>query len=240
MYQKISLLRGKFITAEGLDGSGKTTLLNLLAETLRSEGLDVVLTREPGGTGIGDALRAILLDSGASSVVPLAELALMFASRAQHIEQVILPALSQGKIVLCDRFTDSSEAYQGGGRQLGSGPILELHRILCRDFQPDLTVLMDCNEAVSLERAYRRNQQRRWATASACEERDESRFEQEDIAFFRRVRDKYLEIANRAPQRVVVVNARRPSETIFPEILNCVRTRLSFRACTVATNFEQR
>src|SRR5438270_11807929 len=112
--------RGVFIPFEGLDGCGKTTQLERLAKALRSEGREVVVTREPGGTPIGEQVRAVLLDSRTKGLAPLAELALMFASRAQQVQQVILPALAAGKVVLCDRFTDSSEAYQGSGRQLGT------------------------------------------------------------------------------------------------------------------------
>ena len=128
--------RGKFITFEGLDGCGKSTQMEKLAGVLRAQGLSVVETREPGGTATGEKIRRLLLDTATSGLSPLAELALMFASRAQHIAEVIQPALGEGKIVLCDRFTDSTEAYQGGGRKLGTGPVLELHRILCGDLQP--------------------------------------------------------------------------------------------------------
>lgn len=125
--------RGKFITFEGLDGVGKSTQLEKLANDLRGRGFQVISTREPGGTAIGDKLRAVLLNSKTAGLSPLAELALMFADRSQHIDELILPALAKGQWVLCDRFTDSSEAYQGGGRELGSDVVLQLHRILCRD-----------------------------------------------------------------------------------------------------------
>src|SRR5947207_13038485 len=118
--------RGTFITFEGLDGCGKTTQLERLAKALRAEGREVIVTREPGGTPIGEKIRAVLLDSRTSGMTPMAELALMFASRAQQIQEVILPNIKGGKIVLCDRFTDSSEAYQGGGRHLGSKNVLAL------------------------------------------------------------------------------------------------------------------
>src|SRR5437588_7972276 len=143
----------------------------------------------------------------------------MFAARAQHIAEVIGPALDRGKFVLCDRFTDSSEAYQGGGRELGSEPVLTLHRTLCGGLQPDLTILMDSEVAASVERARRRNQQRGI-------EADENRFESESRAFFERVRAKYLEIAEREPARVVVVNARRQPDPVSDEILCIVRERL--------------
>ena len=150
--------RGKFITFEGLDGCGKSTQLEKLAVVLRGQGLQVVVTREPGGTPVGEKIRQLLLDTGTSGLAPLAELALMFASRAQHIKDVIHPAMAEGRIVLCDRFTDSTEAYQGGGRKLSSEPVLALHRILCGDLQPELTILMDSDVALSVERARRRNQ----------------------------------------------------------------------------------
>src|SRR5436309_6613452 len=141
--------RGKFITFEGLDGTGKSTQLRKLATTLRAAGHKVVETREPGGTATGERIRKVLLDSGTAGLSPLAEMALMFASRAQHIAEVIEPALEHGSIVLCDRFTDSTEAYQGGGRKLGSESVLDLHRVLCGNLQPDLTILLDSNPAMS-------------------------------------------------------------------------------------------
>ncbi len=222
--------RGKFITIEGLDGCGKSTQLSRLAEVLRKEAVEVVVTREPGGTEIGERIRAVLLDSGTSGLSSWAELALMFASRAQHIDEVILPALGAGKWVLCDRFTDSSEAYQGGGRRLGSEPVLDLHRVLCRGLQPDLTILMDSEVAASVARARRRNLERiRRVDNTGIAEADENRFEQESRAFFERVKNKYLEIARREPGRVFMVDARRPAEVVFPEIWAEVRRRLGLK-----------
>src|SRR5689334_14732859 len=130
--------RGKFITFEGLDGCGKSTQLEKLATVLRTQGFPVVVTREPGGTETGAKIRKLLLDTATASLSPLSELALMFASRAQHIKEVIEPSMAKGQVVLCDRFTDSTEAYQGGGRRLGSEPVLALHRILCGDLKPEL------------------------------------------------------------------------------------------------------
>lgn len=212
-------ITGAFITIEGLDGCGKSTQLERLAAALRAQGLDVVTTREPGGTAIGEEIRKVLLDSRTAGLDPWAELALMFAARAQHIAEVILPALQQGKFVLCDRFTDSSEAYQGGGRKLGSEPVLALHRTLCGGLQPDLTILMDSEVAASVERARRRNLQKGVTL-------DENRFESESRAFFQRVREKYLEIARREPERVAVVNARKQAHPVSEEILGLVRDRL--------------
>jgi dTMP kinase len=216
--------RGKFITFEGLDGCGKSTQLEKLAKVLRAQHLPVVVTREPGGTPTGEKIRQLLLDTGTSALAPLAELALMFASRAQHIKEVIQPALSEGCIVLCDRFTDSSEAYQGGGRKLGSEPVLALHRALCGDIQPDLTILMDSDPVMSVERARRRN-----TVASPGHKRsehDENRFEQESRAFFGRVRNAYLAVAEREPQRVVLVDARGTPEATHKRIKEVVGRKL--------------
>jgi dTMP kinase len=212
--------RGKFINIEGLDGCGKSTQLEKLAEVLRRDGVQLVVTREPGGTTTGDKIRSLLLSSGTAGLSPHAELALMFASRAQHIQEVVQPALAAGKTVLCDRFTDSTEAYQGGGRKLGSEPVLELHRILCGNLQPDLTILMDSDVAASVERARRRNK------AKASDAGDENRFEQESRAFFGRVRNAYLAIARREPQRVVRVDARGSADETHAQIVDLVRRRL--------------
>lgn len=201
--------RGKFVTFEGLDGCGKSTQLERLAGVLREAGLAVTATREPGGTAIGNKIRQLLLDTHTGKLDSMAELSLMFASRAQHLAEIVLPALSRNEIVLCDRFTDSSEAYQGGGRRLGSQPVLDLHRVICANIQPDLTILMDSNVAASVERARRRNQ-----TRISEEAADENRFERENRAFFTRVHAAYGEIAKRQPERVVVVDARgTPDQT---------------------------
>lgn len=212
--------RGKFITFEGLDGCGKTTQLEKLAAELRGQGIDVITTREPGGTDIGERIRAVLLDSRTAGLDANAEMALMFASRAQQIAQVILPALQAGQWVLCDRFTDSTEAYQGGGRQLGSEAVLRCHQALCRGLWPELTILMDTDVTATVARARRRNQ------AAADENSDENRFEQENHAFFTRVRHAFLEIARREPQRVAVVDARPSLEIVHPQIVRVVQERL--------------
>jgi dTMP kinase len=213
-------MRGKFITFEGLDGCGKSTQLEKLAAVLRVRGIDVVTTREPGGTIIGERIRAVLLDSRTAGLDPHAEMALMFAARAQLIAGVIGPALEAGQWVLCDRFTDSTEAYQGGGRQLGSDAVLQLHRALCRGLWPDLTILMDSDVSSSVGRARRRN------LAASEETPDENRFEKENYAFFTRVRDAFLEIAKREPQRVVLVDARPKLEIVHPQIVRVVFERL--------------
>jgi len=216
--------RGRFITFEGLDGCGKSTQLKKLATVLRAEGLPVVVTREPGGTPTGDKIRQLLLDTSTSALASLAELALMFASRAQHIAEVIEPGLAEGRIVLCDRFTDSTEAYQGAGRKLGQEPVLALHRILCDGLWPELTILMDTDVAKSVDRARRRNQTQ--AGKSNRAKSDENRFEQESRAFFGRVRNAYLAIAAREPERMVVVDARGAPEETHRRIVEVVRQKL--------------
>ncbi|MGD0929419.1 MAG: dTMP kinase [Candidatus Korobacteraceae bacterium] len=209
--------RGKFISFEGLDGCGKSTQLGKLADALRQRGIEVVTTREPGGTEIGERIRAVLLSSRTAGLDPHAEMALMFASRAQLIAEVILPALEAGKWVLSDRFTDSTEAYQGGGRQLGTEPVLRLHEGLCRGVWPDLTILMDSDVSSSVKRARRRNK---------AAEQDENRFEKESGAFFTRVHEAFLEIARREPERVALVDARPPIEVVHRKIVRVVRERL--------------
>ena len=215
--------RGKFITFEGLDGTGKSTQMRKLAGVLREAGHKVVETREPGGTATGEKIRKVLLDSGTAGLAPHAEMALMFASRAQHISEVIEPGLASGAIVLCDRFTDSTEAYQGSGRRLGSEAVLELHRVLCGNLQPDLTILMDSNPHASVSRARRRNKRN---SKSAGRSHDENRFEQETRAFFARVRDGFAAIAKREPGRVVVVDARGTPGQTHQKILEVVRKKL--------------
>jgi dTMP kinase len=210
--------RGIFITFEGLDGCGKSTQLERLAAELRSEGIDVLTTREPGGTAIGERIRSILLDSATSGLTPMAELALMFASRAQQLEELIVPTLERGTWVLCDRFTDSSEAYQGGGRELGSQTVLDLHRVVCRNVWPDFTVLMDSEVEASVARARRRNLKKTDAA-------NENRFETEDRTFFERVHEAYRVIAKREKQRVLMLDARRPADVVHPQIVAAVRER---------------
>jgi dTMP kinase len=197
--------RGYFITFEGLDGSGKTTQLRRLAAWLTASGRSVVTLRNPGSTPLGDRIRSILLDSRSESSLgaftPLTEMALMFADRAQSIAEVISPALAAGSIVLCDRFTDSSEAYQGAGRQLGSERILAMHAAVCNNLQPDLTLLLLPSLKASLARARRRNHRHVETEGS-----DENRFERESDDFYARIHAAYKQIAAREPQRVVTIS----------------------------------
>jgi dTMP kinase len=215
--------RGKFITFEGLDGSGKSTQMRKLAAALREAGHKVVETREPGGTATGEKIRKVLLDSGTAGLDPRAEMALMFASRAQHIAVVIEPGLASGSIVLCDRFTDSTEAYQGSGRRLGSEAVRELHRVLCGNLHPDLTLLLDSNAQASVNRARRRN---RRDAKNGARSHDENRFEQETRAFFGRVRDGFAAIAKREPGRVVTVDARGTPGQTHQKIREVVQKKL--------------
>jgi dTMP kinase len=214
--------RGKFITFEGLDGSGKSTQMRKLAAALREAGHKVVETREPGGTATGEKIRKVLLDSGTAALDARAEMALMFASRAQHIAEVIEPGLASGSIVLCDRFTDSTEAYQGSGRRLGSEAVRALHRVLCGNLQPDLTLLLDSDPHASLQRARRRNER---ALKNGPRGQDENRFEQETRAFFARVREGFAAIAKREPARVVTVDARGTPTQTHVRIMEVVRRK---------------
>jgi dTMP kinase len=204
-------LRGLFITFEGLDGSGKTTQIEMAARRLRRHGFKVLLAREPGGTRVGDAIREILLSSRTVGLDARAEVLLYFASRAQNVTEVILPALKKGYVILCDRFADSSRAYQGQGRQLGAEAVEALVGIACQGVTPDRTVLIDIAPRHGVERARRRN------TSSG---RDESRLEREGAKFFARVRRAFLAIAKAEPKRVRVVDGNRTVEEIHDEIWN--------------------
>ena len=186
-----------FITFEGIDGCGKTTQFRMLAQWLRDRGKDVVETVEPGGTEIGRQIRKILLDPASADMEPRTELLLYFASRAQNVDQVIRPALDSGRIVLCDRFTDSTLVYQGCGRGLDTQVVLDLDRIACRGLKPDMTLLIDIDAETSLLRAKRRNE--RVGPA-------ESRIDEEGAAFHERVRQGYLALAKAEPDRIVVID----------------------------------
>lgn len=191
--------RGLFITFEGMDGSGKTTQMLRLAARLRSAGREVLETAEPGGTAIGGKIRRILLDSANQELSPAAELLLYFASRAQNVDEWIRPALAEGKIILCDRFTDSTLVYQGCGRGLGAETVLTLDRIACRGLKPDLTILVDIDVETSLQRAVARN----LAATS-----DETRMDDQSLEFHQRVYRAYHELADREPDRIRVVDGR--------------------------------
>ena len=227
-------MRGVFITFEGLDGSGKTTLLRRLDTRLRAEGHAITSLRQPGSTVLGDRLRAVLLDSRAEAslgpIAPMAELALMFADRAQAIAEIIEPALTRGEIVLCDRFTDSSEAYQGGGRQLGSAPVLALHHAVCGALQPDLTILLLPPLETSLARARRRNLRHVKQTG-----KDENRFERESDAFYARIHETYREIAAREAERVFALTEDYGIEEMQGIVHRVVTAKLQTRTAPTAS-----
>ena len=205
--------QGLFITLEGIDGVGKSTQLRLLASTLRERGCRVCVSREPGGTHIGEQIRRVLLASRNTQLAALSELALMYAARAQHLHEVVRPALARGEIVLSDRFNDASFAYQGYGRRLGPAAVRALDRIICGDTQPDLTLLLDMTPHVALQRATTRENQIKSRYR---------RFEGAGLNFQERVREGYLAIARRNPKRVMVVNADRSIEEVQDEIRRIV------------------
>ncbi|HET7062250.1 MAG TPA: dTMP kinase [Nitrosospira sp.] len=191
--------RGKFITLEGIDGAGKSTQIARLADLLRERGKTVVVTREPGGTSLGERLRELLLDN-CQTMHPETEALLMFAARREHLDKVILPALEQGNWVICDRFTDASFAYQGGGRGLPAEKLAELERWVQGNVQPDLTLYFDITSELG-----------RLRTSGV---KNPDRFEREHDEFFRRVRDGYLDRAYRFPERILVVDAGRSLEEV--------------------------
>lgn len=185
--------RGFFITVEGSEGAGKTTALDFLEGALRDAGVDVLRTREPGGTRLGEQLREVLLDPGSGEVAPVAELLIIFAARAQHLQERVLPALARGQWVLCDRFTDATFAYQGAGRGLGEAVVAQLECLVQGELRPDLTVLLDLPVAEGLARAAGRGEL--------------DRFEREEVAFFERVRACYLARADRGGGRYHLIDA---------------------------------
>lgn len=204
--------RGIFITVEGGEGAGKTTMMDRMTHWLGDHGHDVVRTREPGGTELAEKLRDILLDRNSSGLSDQAELLLMFASRAQHLAEVIRPALQRGRTVLCDRFTDATWAYQGGGRRLPAEHIAALERLVHGDLQPDLTVLLDLPVEQGLKRASDRG--------------ESDRFEEESSGFFQRVRETYLRRAADAPNRFAVIDASGTEAQVWSQIETLLQRRL--------------
>jgi dTMP kinase len=213
--RKISTLksRGVFITLEGIDGTGKSTQLRLLVRHLRAQGITVRATREPGGTKLGNQIRKTLLSSRTVELTPLAELALIYAARAQHLEEVVRPALGRGEIVVSDRFNDASFAYQGYGRKLGTKIVRALDRVICGRTQPDLTLLLDLAAKQALGRARGREFRRNSV---------HSRFELESLKFHERVRAGYLAIVRSEPKRVKLIKADRPVAEVQAEVRRVV------------------
>lgn len=203
---------GAFITFEGIEGAGKSSNISYAETLLKKSGKAVVLTREPGGTLLGEALRELLLGHQHEGMSFKAELLMMFAARAQHLDAKIIPAIDRGEWVICDRFTDATYAYQGGGRHLDTAAISTLETLVQGECRPDLTILLDLPVALGLERAGKRSMP--------------DRFEQEQHDFFERVRAAYLQIAERDPQRVKVVDASLPLEQVQPQIKSVLSTFL--------------
>lgn len=201
--------RGKFITIEGIEGTGKSTNIDYITRLLEAEGVEVVNTREPGGTEMAERIRQLLLDHGQEPVPPIAELLLFFAARSLHLENTIRPALELGKWVLCDRFTDASRAYQGDGRGQDAGRIEQLADWVQQGFEPDLTILLDAPAETGMARAAARG--------------DGDRMDNEELAFYRRVRAGYRRLAEAHPQRFAVVDASRPLAAVRADIGVVVR-----------------
>jgi len=215
-----SMRRGKLITFEGIDGCGKSTQMRLLGQYLTERDVAVVLTREPGGTELGRKVRSALLDGGAGSVEPLAELLLYAADRAQHVRRVILPALSLGKVVLSDRFYDATTVYQGYARGFDLGLVNQLNELATGGLKPDLTLLFDLDVETGLKRTMRRGDGK-GVTASLPD-----RLDQEPVEFHERVRQAYLDIAAREPERFRVIPSAGPVEKTFELMIRAVRDLL--------------
>ena len=197
-------MKGQFITVEGIEGVGKTTNIEFIQQRLLAAGKNVVVTREPGGTPLGEAVRGLLLDPEYTGMDSSCELQLMFAARAEHLARVIRPALDKGQWVLCDRFTDATYAYQGGGRGIDTGVIARLEELVQGDFRPDLTLLLDVPVEIGLARASERGKL--------------DRFEQEKVEFFERVRQAYLGMAGQHATRYRIVDASQPLEQVQKQL----------------------
>ncbi|MGD8991245.1 MAG: dTMP kinase [Desulfobacterales bacterium] len=209
-----------FITLEGIEGSGKTTQIDRLAEYFNDRGMECVTTRQPGGTVIGENIRSILLNPENHALEPMTELLLYLADRAQHINEIIRPALADGKTIICDRYFDATIVYQGFARGLSVDLLLELHRILFKNLKPDVTLLLDLTPQQGLERA--------WQQLN-CGQRvgRESRFENEALAFHEKVRAGYLELAKFEPQRFIIIDAGRSADRVFDEIRKILKPLLN-------------
>jgi dTMP kinase len=210
--------RGWFVTLEGPEGSGKSTQLRLLGKRLRGAGYDVLETAEPGGTPIGMQIRRVLLDANNQELCPTAELLLMFAARAQNVDQCILPALAAGRVVVSDRFTDSTLVYQGAARGLGAEVVYDLDRIACRGLVPDLTLIIDIDIDTGLARASHRNQRTQDV---------ETRLDEQPHEFHRKVRQAYRQLAEDEPKRVRLIDGSRPETEVAQDVWAAVEARLS-------------
>jgi dTMP kinase len=210
-----------FITFEGVEGSGKTTQIKRLRRYLNRKGIPCKVTREPGGCPIGERIRKILLNPHHREMSPLSELLLYEASRAQHVREVIKPLLKRGTVILCDRFSDASIAYQGHGRKVDLKWVERLNHLSSQGIKPDFTFLLDCPSDVGIKRALHRNQ--------ALKKEKEDRFEREKIQFHQRVRRGYLSIARKEPDRVKVIDTRVGEEKVFEKIRKIVDELIGFK-----------
>ena len=210
--------RGLFITFEGNEGSGKSTQMRILVERLRNEGYAVLESQEPGGSPIGLKIRSLLLDPANHEMSPTTEMLLMFAARAQNVDQWIRPALAAGTIVVSDRFTDSTLAYQGAGRGLGAEVVLDIDRVACRGLVPDLTICVDIDVEEGLQRAHSRNRQN---------ETNETRLDEETVEFYRKARAAYHRLAEDDASRFKLVNGSPSQETVAEAVWELVSQRLS-------------
>ena len=213
-----------FITFEGIEGSGKTTQIQNIAEFLRSRGRDCLITQEPGGTRIGEKVRAILLDPQSKDMDPMTELLLYKADRVQHVKKLVIPSLSSGKIVLCDRYFDATVVYQGFARGIDVKLINTLHKLILDDLKPDMTILLDLAPEVGLARAWKQIESGKRAGF-------ETRFEKEAFAFHQRVREGYLELARLEPARFRIVDASKDETQVCEEIINllCLNNGLGLK-----------
>ena len=211
-----------FISFEGIEGSGKTTHAKHTVRFLKDKGHDCVITREPGGTRIGEKIRAILLDPLSKDMDPLTELLLYTADRAQHIKEYILPLLSDGKIVLCDRYYDATMAYQGFARGLDIGLIEKMHKLLFENLKPDITLLLDLPPEIGLERAWK---QIKKGTRTG----EETRFEEETLSFHKQVRSGYLELASLEPERFRIIDASKKEDEVQEEIIKILDAEINRR-----------
>jgi dTMP kinase len=218
---------GIFITLEGIDGTGKSTQARRLAAYLHKRGIATVVTREPGGTKVGEQIRRLLMNPKITRLSSLAELTLMYAAREQHLEEVVRPALARGHVVISDRYNDASFAYQGYGRMLGVQTVRALDRIICGRTQPELTLLLDLDPQVALSRARKRNTRQRAKN---------TRFENHGLKFQRRVRAGYLALAQKQPRRIKLIQADRPVAEIEAEIRRIVDSLLARRHVRVKSN----
>ena len=224
--QKRANAAGKFITLEGGEGAGKTTQIKRLAKALQAAGIDVVVSREPGGAPRAESIRALLVEGETDRWQPMSEALLNYAARLEHVATTIRPALAEGRWVLSDRFADSTVAYQGYGHDLGAETIKRLHRLVLGDFQPDLTIILDVPVEDGLKRAAGRADK-----ASAREDR----YERMGPAFHQRLRDGFLDIARRDPERCAVVDATRDRDAVHEWILTLVHNRLGVKLAGTAT-----